>query len=77
QRNMEKVLVLGLLFALSIVVNSYGSNGNYPDDCPNVFCFIGPCTIQTCSNFPMATCVAVCPCTSLWFFNGEDVSNQC
>ncbi|XP_078328890.1 uncharacterized protein LOC111115012 [Crassostrea virginica] len=45
--------------------------------CPAIACFVGACTIQTCPNYPKATCFAVCPCTSVWIYNGEDVSSRC
>nr|XP_022304428.1 kunitz-type serine protease inhibitor A-like [Crassostrea virginica] len=45
--------------------------------CPAIACFVGACTIQTCPNYPEATCFAVCPCESVWIYNGEDVSSRC
>ncbi|XP_011451126.3 kunitz-type serine protease inhibitor C [Magallana gigas] len=140
RRNMEKILVIGLMCALSVVVCGSRGYGYYrkppppsggvcslrPDvgecegicprfyydarrrtcrkfnygccggnannfktkalcqrvcgrrkPCPLIFCFVGACTIQTCPNFPKATCVAVCPCESLWIYKGEDVTSRC
>nr|XP_022309290.1 kunitz-type serine protease inhibitor PILP-3-like isoform X1 [Crassostrea virginica] len=45
--------------------------------CPLWVCDVGACTIQTCPNFPKATCFAPCPCTSVWIYNGEDVTDRC
>ncbi|XP_062566160.1 PI-stichotoxin-Hcr2i-like isoform X1 [Saccostrea cucullata] len=45
--------------------------------CPEIACLVGACTFQTCPAYPQATCFAVCPCTSVWIYDGEDVSNRC
>ncbi|XP_062566162.1 PI-stichotoxin-Hcr2i-like isoform X1 [Saccostrea cucullata] len=45
--------------------------------CPAIACLIGACTIQTCPAYPEATCVAVCPCESVWIYRGEDVTDRC
>ncbi|XP_056003583.1 tissue factor pathway inhibitor 2-like [Ostrea edulis] len=45
--------------------------------CIAIACLIGACTIQTCPNYPDAICRAVCPCTSLWLYDGQDVTNRC
>nr|XP_022340797.1 U-actitoxin-Avd3l-like [Crassostrea virginica] len=45
--------------------------------CPLIHCFVGACTVQTCPNFPKATCFPVCPCESVWIYNGEDVTKKC
>ncbi|XP_062566159.1 actinia tenebrosa protease inhibitors-like [Saccostrea cucullata] len=45
--------------------------------CSKIGCFDGACTIQKCPAFPRATCIAVCPCWSVWVYNGEDVTTKC
>ncbi|XP_078328894.1 kunitz-type serine protease inhibitor A-like [Crassostrea virginica] len=45
--------------------------------CPLWVCDVGACTIQTCPNFPKATCFAPCPCSSVWIYNGENVTDRC
>nr|XP_022309696.1 chelonianin-like [Crassostrea virginica] len=45
--------------------------------CPAIACLVPACTFETCPNFPEATCFAPCGCTSIWVYNGEDVTNRC
>ncbi|XP_078330420.1 chelonianin-like [Crassostrea virginica] len=45
--------------------------------CTAQACDVLACTIQTCPNFPEATCFAPCPCSSVWIYNGEDVTERC
>ncbi|XP_061180673.1 PI-stichotoxin-Hcr2e-like [Saccostrea echinata] len=45
--------------------------------CSRIGCLNRACTTETCPAFPRATCVAVCPCMSVWIYNGEDVTDKC
>ncbi|XP_078328899.1 kunitz-type serine protease inhibitor Bt-KTI-like [Crassostrea virginica] len=45
--------------------------------CPGTLCLLRPCSTQTCPNFPYAKCFRVCPCKSVWIYNGENVSSRC
>ncbi|XP_048748817.1 chelonianin-like isoform X2 [Ostrea edulis] len=48
-----------------------------PRGCPAIACYVPPCQVETCPNVPGAVCHHVCPCQSVWLYNGEDVSKFC
>nr|XP_022309293.1 uncharacterized protein LOC111115010 isoform X4 [Crassostrea virginica] len=72
---MMKTGIVALFLALTVVC--VGARYRYAPVCPLWVCDVGACTIQTCPNFPKATCFAPCPCTSVWIYNGEDVTDRC
>nr|XP_022309294.1 kunitz-type serine protease inhibitor homolog beta-bungarotoxin B1 chain-like [Crassostrea virginica] len=45
--------------------------------CTEWICEIEGCTNQTCPNFPKAACFTPCPCSSVWIYNGKDVTDKC
>ncbi|XP_062615733.1 kunitz-type serine protease inhibitor Bt-KTI-like [Saccostrea cucullata] len=45
--------------------------------CTKIGCLDRACTIQKCPAFPRASCIPVCPCESLWIYNGKDVTAKC
>ncbi|XP_056003217.1 fused toxin protein-like [Ostrea edulis] len=48
-----------------------------PRICPAIACFASPCQVETCPNYPEASCHLVCPCESMWLHEGEDVTARC